>query len=53
MVKHLAGMLYTLLFLDCSGGLVLRLAHREWLLAAAAGCGAVWAGGNAYLWSRR
>lgn len=52
-MKHIAGLFYTLLFLDCCGGLALHIFQRHWLTAVGAACGIVWSGGNAYLWSRR
>lgn len=52
-MKHVAGLFYTLLFLDCSGGLLLNLAHHRWLFAAAAALGVACSGGNAYLWSKK
>jgi len=52
-VKHVAGLFYTFLFVNCSLGLAVHLVGHRWLLAVAAACGLVWSGCNAYLWSRK
>jgi hypothetical protein len=52
-VKHVAGLLYTFLFLDSLAAVAAHCADRRWSLAVGNVFFVAWAGGNAYLWSRR